>query len=416
MSVKASSSKSSTGTKKSSSPSPKSGTKPESKSPGAAAKDSKPAKAAQPKDTVKVSDEAAAKKTAEESRLPDLESAFGDISNLGVLEREPETGLPTPELGISEKPEELRGLEVDGPYRTPTDGGIGEEGRPHAVVVDFFESKSVDVDNDGIPDGSHGGTIARAYHNNGFATIGYDAGQGQDPKNVEPGRFYEGLVNDLKSGELDLPQGSVISSSWGIEASMSEYSERFGMDLTPENLKDQRGELMDKMKAFASGETDLGLKGDELQDFRERVGTQVTIADQVSELQNLGFNVISAAENNPKLENSFHPHAMFDDYHAYAVNSDDEQYFPDAVRNSITQPGPGVFTMRDDPQGGISTNGDHLAEFPLSDLSSGKSSNLGQVIAGSSLAPPFIAKWMNEAGNLNPDFRVMDPAGPVPAF
>lgn len=346
------------------------------------------------------------------NELPDLAGAFSttDLTNLGVAERNPDSPEPgDPEADVESRP----GLDIDGRYLVPTDGGVGDPDRPHAVVVDGFDTKVADLDGDGRPDASHGGLIARSYHNKGFATIGYNFERAGEP--LEPGRFYEGLVNDLKSGDFELPKGSVISSSWAVQADMKEYGDRFGLDLTPENLSQHREELMDRMIDFADGKTDLGLEGAELDRFRADVTRQVDIYDQVSELRDMGYNVISAARNNDG-EGIFHPHAMFDDYHAYAVDGSGEQVFPDAVRNSITQPGPGLFIPKTDPGGGLSTDGDRIAEYSPTELSSGALPDSFDPLAGSSLAPPFVAEWMLQSGALNPDFRAMEPAGPVPAF
>ncbi len=147
--------------------------------------------------------------------------------------------------------------------------------RPSVMVLDDFR-KDRDADQDGQSDYSHGGMIARRYATNGFNVFGFQA----------------------------LPEGSALSMSFGADRSIETIGRQFGLELTPDNLADQRYELGARIAKAAE---DPALLREHFPDGElppdafhspEEVGDLLNLWDFIDDARGQGFRVIGAGSNN----------------------------------------------------------------------------------------------------------------------
>lgn len=283
-------------------------------------------------------------------------------------------------------------VSVDGRYIRP-EAQEGDEKRPTVIVTDSFGNKTYDVDGDEVPDASHGALSASALYNDGFNVVGFHVGN--DTANLKE------LEEDLKKGAF--PKGTPIQMSWGIDQSIKDYNEKLGMNLTPENLRDQRDSIKEKMQEYVKTHSNDETK---LQDV---LGMALSLEQMkfVERFQELGHPVVGAAANSGGTD-TFSPGLMYADKLGSGV---DQRNLPshDGERNGITKDAPAIFKYKPilDENGqltGVSSNGDkNRAEIPRSQLS-GDGTFVQGTLLGNSFTPPTIIKWAEQIGEYFEDF------------
>jgi hypothetical protein len=204
------------------------------------------------------------------------------------------------------------------PERIP----FNDDARTVLVLDDYRNDEMFLKDEHGF---SHGELNARLLEERGFNAIRLQAGIFK-PGFLDIDQSLKDVNAGIDSGAVKLGRGDIVNISLGLNKTFTEASTMLGMEITAENLREKRPEILEGIRAKAvDPETPRHERA-----FLKQV---VRITEQIEKLQERGITV-TTAEGNRGTDN-FNIGLLAADKHYSALTADGQlaQY---SAQNSLT--------------------------------------------------------------------------------
>lgn len=157
---------------------------------------------------------------------------------------------------------------------------------PMVLVLDDYRYHDVQIN--GEHGFAHGEISARMAEENGLNVKRFQV-EISKAGAFELGNSMLEIAKRIDSGELKLPEGTALNLSFGLSLTYDQVSSALNMNITPDNVKEQRQEIVDRLDKMYQNKL-LAVNGMAL---AEAADTNRGIR----ELQKRGIKVISAAGN-----------------------------------------------------------------------------------------------------------------------
>lgn len=210
---------------------------------------------------------------------------------------------------------------------------------PTAVFLDHFNETDVDLGSGNRV--SHGEISRRAAEASGFNTLGLQFNADVSSRGpTDYSKALNAIEKSIDTGELPIGRGDVINISLGQtgsdEPSFEEASKFLGFEVTPENLKEQRQRVLDRMGEIAN---DPSRSDDDRATARRVVDTNLAI----SRIQARGVEIVHAAGNEGP--DKFSWDFMNANWQLSSVKPSGASD-PFSANHSLTTPGDGVLPVQ----------------------------------------------------------------------
>lgn len=182
---------------------------------------------------------------------------------------------------------------------------------------------------------SHGELSARMAEENGFNVVRMQIGYRKPGFMDIPGALAD-LNAGIEDGSIKLQRGDVLNVSLSVETSFADASRMLGMDITAENLREKRDEMIDAMRSRVD---DPRVSKEDRAILRHAL----LINDGVAKLQEKGIEVVTPAGN--KGADRFNLGMLLAD-RQYSALTRDGEVAAYSARNSLTTDGVGDIDFR----------------------------------------------------------------------
>ena len=229
------------------------------------------------------------------------EGNHGDTVDIPPLPKYDATEKPHTKPGTVDRTKPLEYL----PNLKPFD-----DAKRTVLLVDDY--RNVEMYTRGDEGFSHGELSSRLAEENGFNAIRTQVGFNK-PGYFDIGNSLKSINEDIDSGKLKLGNGDIVNVSLALNKKFDEVSKVLGMEITPENLKELRPEILKAMREKADDKSVP-------KETRGWLKQCADINDQVQKLQERGI-IVATAEGNKGSDN-FNISLLAADKHYSSLNAD----------------------------------------------------------------------------------------------
>jgi hypothetical protein len=177
---------------------------------------------------------------------------------------------------------------------------------------------------------SHGELSSRMAEEHGFNVYRLQVGSRSNGTMDIPAALKD-LDKAIEDGTVKLAKGDFVNMSLALDTTFAKAQKMLGMEITPENLRERRGEILDAMKAKVADEATPDKD-------RKFLRHALAINEGIQKLQDRGITFLTAEGNDGPQQ--FNIGALNADRH-YAALTADGQPADYSARNSQTTDGRG---------------------------------------------------------------------------